>query len=105
MKVTFEGLDPAVRKLQALPFPSSPDDDDLADIVSGLSGLTAEMLRAADRAGRGEPVWPDQVPETAALIRRLSEIQTVGEDDVAIYGQAVAYLEALDQIRRLLLGQ
>ena len=103
MKVTFEGLDPAVRKLQALPFPSTPDDDALADVVSDLSELTAKMLNVAGRAGRGEQVWPDQVPDTTPLIVRLKEMQTVGEDDIAIFGETVAYIEALHQIRQLLI--
>jgi len=104
MKVTFEGLDPAVRKLQALPFPSMPDDDALADAVSDLSDLSSKMLAVAGRAGRGEQVWPDQVPETAPLVLRLQDMHTVGERDIEIYGQAVAYIEALHQVRELLVS-
>ncbi len=100
---TIEGVDAVIRQLQSLPFPMTPEDDDLAAILTDMSVLSGQLEALLARAGRGEDVFPDQVPDSRAIVNRLNTLHTIGPEDVSSYMQVVEYLEALQRIRELLL--
>ena len=94
----------AFRHLVSLPFPSVPDDEDLASVIARMSETDAELRQLAAQAGRGETIDREKVPTVRGLVTRLAEIDELPSDDADIYDDTVKYLEALVGLRDALLA-
>ncbi len=94
----------AFRLLVSLPFPSVPDDEDLASVIARMSETDAELRRLAAQAGRGETIDRGRVPVVRGLVTRLADIDGLPADDADIYDATVKYLEALVALRDALLA-
>jgi hypothetical protein len=98
-------LERSYRHLKSLPFPVAPEGDALADVVSTMSELTDRLSSLAARAGRGEEVRPEEVPNVGDLVLRLRDLPGIDEDDIDSYTATVNYIEALEDLRQALLGK
>jgi len=98
-------LERSYRHLKSLPFPVAPESDALGDIVSAMSELTDGLSSLAARAGRGDHVRPEDVPNVGDLVHRLRDLPGVDEDDIESYTATVNYVEALEDLRQALLGK
>ena len=98
-------LENAYAHFRTLTFPAPPERDDLGEIVAAMSAMSDRILTLVGRAGRGERVRPEEVPNVGDLVHRLRDLPGVDEDDTEIFAQTVEYLEALADLQRALLGR
>jgi len=104
MSIDRQALASAFDQLKAQPFPSHPDDSDLAEWVLDLTDLDGHIAGLAATALGSSREQSPASHEVADHARRLSEISVVGNDE-RIYEACISYVEALQRVEDALRGR